>query len=78
MALRARKYHQLSREFLMENPDGLIVSLGCGFDTRFWRLAMEVVAEKYTRGLLSIWHQGSWRPGELPCWFQGERGMVLL
>ncbi|MCK5068626.1 MAG: class I SAM-dependent methyltransferase [Bacteroidales bacterium] len=21
-----------------EYPDGLIVSLGCGFDTRFWRL----------------------------------------
>jgi len=38
IALRARKYDQLSREFLKENPDGLIVSLGCGFDTRFWRL----------------------------------------
>jgi len=38
IALRARKYDQLCREFLEEYPDGLIVSLGCGFDTRFWRL----------------------------------------
>lgn len=38
IALRARKYDQLCREFLEEHPDGLIVSLGCGFDTRFWRL----------------------------------------
>lgn len=38
IALRARKYDQLCREFLEEFPDGLIVSLGCGFDTRFWRL----------------------------------------
>ena len=38
IALRARKYDNLCREFLEEYPDGLIVSLGCGFDTRFWRL----------------------------------------
>lgn len=38
IALRARKYDQLCRDFLDEYPDGLIVSLGCGFDTRFWRL----------------------------------------
>ena len=38
IALRARKYDQLCREFLDEFPEGLIVSLGCGFDTRFWRL----------------------------------------
>lgn len=38
IALRARKYDQLCREFLKDYPDGLIVNLGCGFDTRFWRL----------------------------------------
>lgn len=38
IALRARKYDQLCREFLEEFPEGLIVNLGCGFDTRFWRL----------------------------------------
>lgn len=38
IALRARKYDQECREFLEEYPEGLIVSLGCGFDTRFWRL----------------------------------------
>jgi O-methyltransferase involved in polyketide biosynthesis len=38
LALRARKYDALCREFLEEFPDGLIVSLGAGFDTRFWRL----------------------------------------
>jgi len=38
IALRARKYDRFCKEFLEEFPDGLIVSLGCGFDTRFWRL----------------------------------------
>ena len=41
LALRARKYDQLSLEFLSTHPDGLIVNLGCGFDTRFWRLGIE-------------------------------------
>lgn len=38
IALRARKYDQLCREFLEEFSGGLIINLGCGFDTRFWRL----------------------------------------
>ena len=38
IALRAQKYDMLCREFLEEYPDGLIVNLGCGFDTRYWRL----------------------------------------
>jgi methyltransferase (TIGR00027 family) len=38
IVLRARKYDLLCREYLQEHPDGLIVSLGAGFDTRFWRL----------------------------------------
>ena len=38
IALRARKYDNLCREFMEEYSGGLIVNLGCGFDTRFWRL----------------------------------------
>lgn len=41
LALRARKYDQLSRDFLSTHPDGLVVNLGCGFDTRFWRLGID-------------------------------------
>jgi O-methyltransferase involved in polyketide biosynthesis len=40
LALRARKYDALCREFLGTNPSGLLVNLGCGFDTRFWRLGL--------------------------------------
>ncbi len=38
ISLRARKYDVLCKDFLAEFPEGLIVSLGCGLDTRFWRL----------------------------------------
>ena len=38
IALRARHYDRLCKEFLEEFPEGLVVSLGSGFDTRFWRL----------------------------------------
>lgn len=38
IAIRARKFDTLCRDFLKEHPDGFIVSLGAGFDTRFWRL----------------------------------------
>lgn len=37
IALRARKYDAYTREFLKEK-NGLVLSLGCGFDTRFWRI----------------------------------------
>ena len=39
IALRARKYDLYTKEFIEEYPDGLVVSLGCGFDTRYWRVA---------------------------------------
>lgn len=39
IALRARKYDSYVREFLAKYPDGLVVSLGCGFDTRYWRVS---------------------------------------
>ncbi|MFC1724912.1 class I SAM-dependent methyltransferase [candidate division KSB1 bacterium] len=39
IALRARKYDSYARNFIKENTDGLVVSLGCGFDTRYWRVS---------------------------------------
>jgi methyltransferase (TIGR00027 family) len=39
MALRARKYDAVSRDFIAANPSCTVVNLGCGFDTRYWRIA---------------------------------------
>lgn len=36
--MRSRQFDKFAREFLVSNPGGLIVELGCGFDTRFDRL----------------------------------------
>jgi methyltransferase (TIGR00027 family) len=36
--LRAKKYDEYARSFLMENPDGVIVNIGCGLDSRFQRI----------------------------------------
>ena len=36
--LRMREFDRLAREFLAEHPDGVIVDLGCGLDTRFERV----------------------------------------
>ncbi len=41
MAIRARQYDRYTRGFLAENPQGLVVSLGCGFDTRYWRISVQ-------------------------------------
>ena len=41
IALRARKYDHYAKRFLEENPNGMVVSLGCGFDTRYWRVSKE-------------------------------------
>jgi methyltransferase (TIGR00027 family) len=41
IALRARKYDSYARRFIEENAQGLVVSLGCGFDTRYWRVFEE-------------------------------------
>jgi O-methyltransferase involved in polyketide biosynthesis len=37
MALRSRRFDQYVREFLTKYPNGTIVNLGCGLDTRFDR-----------------------------------------
>jgi methyltransferase (TIGR00027 family) len=39
IALRARKYDTYARTFIADNPAGLVVSLGGGFDTRYWRVS---------------------------------------
>jgi O-methyltransferase involved in polyketide biosynthesis len=36
--LRMREFDRQARAFLVEHPDGVIVDLGCGLDTRFERL----------------------------------------
>jgi len=36
--LRAREFDRQARAFLAEHPDGVIVDLGCGLDTRFERI----------------------------------------
>ena len=37
ISMRSRKFDQYTQKFIDKYPDGLIVSLGCGFDTRYWR-----------------------------------------
>jgi O-methyltransferase involved in polyketide biosynthesis len=39
--LRMREFDRLAREFLAEHPDGVIVDLGCGLNTRFERVDNE-------------------------------------
>ena len=38
ISLRARKYDRYAKDFLEKNPGGVIVNLGCGLDTRFFRI----------------------------------------
>jgi methyltransferase (TIGR00027 family) len=38
IALRAQKYDQYAQDFLSRYPAGVVVSLGCGLDTRFQRI----------------------------------------
>lgn len=38
IALRNRKYDDYAREYLRRHPDGTIVNIGCGLDTRFHRI----------------------------------------
>jgi len=39
IALRARRYDEYVRRFREEYPEGLVVSLGAGFDTRYYRVS---------------------------------------
>jgi methyltransferase (TIGR00027 family) len=38
IALRAQKYDQYARAFISSHPNGTIVNIGCGLDTRFFRI----------------------------------------
>jgi methyltransferase (TIGR00027 family) len=38
IALRARKYDAITNEFIAAHPGCVVVNLGCGFDTRYWRI----------------------------------------
>jgi methyltransferase (TIGR00027 family) len=38
IALRARKYDRYAQDFVERHPGGCMVNLGCGLDTRFWRI----------------------------------------
>jgi O-methyltransferase involved in polyketide biosynthesis len=37
IAIRAKKYDEYARNFLRNFPDGVVVNIGCGFDSRFLR-----------------------------------------
>jgi len=38
IALRAQKYDEYTLEFLHRNPGAVIVNIGCGMDTRYYRI----------------------------------------
>jgi O-methyltransferase involved in polyketide biosynthesis len=38
IAIRAKKYDDYARNFLQRFPDGVIVNIGCGLDSRFLRI----------------------------------------
>ena len=35
---RAKKLDAVTRDFLIDHPDGVVLQLGCGLDSRFWRV----------------------------------------
>ena len=38
IAFRARKYDLIINDFISKNSSSIVVNLGCGFDTRYWRI----------------------------------------
>ena len=38
IAIRAKKYDEYVRAFLARTPNAVVVNIGCGLDTRFWRI----------------------------------------
>jgi methyltransferase (TIGR00027 family) len=38
IALRARKYDSIINDYISKNSSSTVVNLGCGFDTRYWRI----------------------------------------
>jgi O-methyltransferase involved in polyketide biosynthesis len=40
-AKRAKVFDNIANRFIADNPNCTVINLGCGFDTRFWRIAHE-------------------------------------
>lgn len=38
---RVETFDKITNDFIERNPSGTIINLGCGFDTRFWRIRSE-------------------------------------
>ena len=38
IAIRAKKYDDYARNFLQRSPEGVVVNIGCGLDSRFLRI----------------------------------------
>lgn len=38
LVIRTRKYDRYARDFVERHPGSCVVNLGCGLDTRFWRI----------------------------------------
>jgi hypothetical protein len=38
ITIRAKKYDSIANDFISKNKGCLVVNLGCGFDTRYWRI----------------------------------------
>ncbi|MDH5706461.1 MAG: class I SAM-dependent methyltransferase [Candidatus Aminicenantes bacterium] len=38
IAIRARKYDSIINDYISKNSSSIVVNLGCGFDTRYWRI----------------------------------------
>ena len=38
LALRSKKYDTYAQTFLEKHPEGIVVNVGCGLDTRFYRI----------------------------------------
>ncbi|HEX3045472.1 MAG TPA: class I SAM-dependent methyltransferase [Bacillota bacterium] len=38
ITIRARKYDAIINDFISKHPNCTVVNLGCGFDTRYWRI----------------------------------------
>lgn len=38
IAIRARKCDSIANDYISKNPSSTVVNLGCGFDTRYWRI----------------------------------------
>ena len=41
MSMRARRFDHYVQQFLAQAPDGIVVNIGCGLDTRFHRLGLD-------------------------------------